>query len=103
MATALAAAVRTAVTSPAWTMHTGSPLALSNSTTTPWCDWRPLAKFSGKTLISLAPKGAPSPSAPGMTPKARPAPSGMIERSSWRVSPRERAIIASRTSGMQTG
>lgn len=102
VATALAAAVRIAVTSPAWTTQTGAPVSGSNRTTRPWCDCRPLAKFSGKTLISLAPNGAASPIAPGMIPKARPWASGMIERRCWRVTPFEKAIIASRTMGIAT-
>ena len=50
----------------------------------------------------LAPNGARSPIAPGMIPKARPSASGMMVRRVWSVSPREKAIIASRTMGMQT-
>ena len=102
MATALAAAVRIAVISPAWAMQTGAPLCPSNSTTTPWCDWIPLAKLPGKTLISLAPNTSPSPRAPGMIPNTPLGPSGRIERRCWRVWPLEKAIIAARTRGMHT-
>ncbi len=72
VATALAAAVRMAVTSPAWTTQTGVPVSGSKSTMRPWCDWRPCAAFSGKMLMSFAPKGALAPSAPGMMPKRWP-------------------------------
>jgi hypothetical protein len=47
-------------------------------------------------------EGALAPSAPGMMPKRWPSASGMMERRSCLVSPAEKAIIASRTSGMQT-
>src|ERR1700733_13378957 len=79
VATALAAAVRMAVISPASTTQTGAPVSGSNRMTSPWCDCFPFAKFSWKTLISFAPNGADAPIAPG-----------------------DRAIIASRTIGMHT-
>ena len=46
VATALAAAVRIAVTSPAWTTQTGVPVSGSNRTMRPWCDCLPCAAFS---------------------------------------------------------
>ncbi len=98
LAAALAAAVRMAVISPAWIRATGAPKRGSKSRTPPWCDWPPLARFSGKTLISLAPKVS-SP-APGITPNADPPSRGMIWRRSCLVRPADRAIIASRISGM---
>ena len=47
----------------------------------------------------LRPKAFPDPMPPGITPNIRPSPSGTIDRSSCTVSPRENAIIASRTIG----
>jgi hypothetical protein len=102
VATALAAAVRMAVMVRASATQASSPLTGSNSSTTPWCDGRPTSKFFGKTLSTLAPKAKVSPMAPGMTPNIRPSVKCMIERNSCRVSPADRAIIACRTTGMQT-
>jgi hypothetical protein len=76
VATALAAAVRMAVISPAWTAQTGAPVSGSNRMTGPWCDCIPRAKFSWKTLINFAPNGACAPIAPGMMPNKRPSDSG---------------------------
>ena len=42
VATALAAAVRMAVTSPPWTTQTGAPESGSKRSTRPWCDCLPL-------------------------------------------------------------
>src|SRR5450631_959746 len=50
--------------------------------------------------MSLAPKAAASPNAPGMIPKRRPPASGMMDLRSWRVLPLEKSIMACLTIGM---
>ena len=68
VATALAAAVRMAVSSPAWTAQTGAPDSGSKRSTSPWWDCRPRAKFSWNTLSTFEPKGPWAPSAPVIAP-----------------------------------
>jgi hypothetical protein len=102
VAAAEAAAVRIAVTSPAWITAAGAPVWGSKIATSPWCDWPPSARFSGKMLISLAPNSRPAPMAPGITPNRWPSSRSIMLRSVWRVCPADSAIIASRTSGMTT-
>src|ERR1700722_951345 len=50
--------------------------------------------------MSLAPKAAVSPNAPGMIPNRRPSASGMMDLSSWRVLPLEKSIMACLTIGI---
>jgi len=89
------------VISPASKTALGAPVSGSKIMTTPWCDILPNAKLPGKTLTSLAPKAPPS-NAPGITPKALPSPRSIMLRSNWRVRPFDKAIIASRISGMHS-
>ena len=103
VATPDVAAVRMAVTELASSTASSRPSSGSKSSTAPWCKSSRVPSLPGKTVITLIPSVAGSPTHAGIAPK-RPRPSGIgtMVRSGSRASPAESARSAAATASMQS-